>query len=123
MNLGGCTMSLPMWRRWLARFSQAVRGPLSSARRRSLQGSPRPSVEQLEDRTMPAVDLLSIAAPPMSEPANAASTLNTGQGASMSESGRYVVFQSQATDVVAGQADSNGGWDIFLRDTAAHTTT
>ncbi len=36
-------------------------------------------------------------------------------------SGRYVVFSSSATDLVAG--DSNNSFDVFLRDTVAGTTT
>lgn len=38
----------------------------------------------------------------------------------MSGDGRYVVFSSPATDIVSG--DTNGKWDIFLRDTTLDTT-
>lgn len=41
--------------------------------------------------------------------------------ADVSADGRYVVFQSYATNLVAG--DSNGAADIFLRDTVLNTTT
>ena len=34
----------------------------------------------------------------------------------VSGDGRYVVFESAATDMVAGQSDSNGNYDIFLFD-------
>ncbi len=39
---------------------------------------------------------------------------------SMSNDGRYVVFDSQATNLVPG--DTNTGYDIFLRDTQTGTT-
>ncbi|MFE0753850.1 beta strand repeat-containing protein [Inquilinus sp. NPDC058860] len=42
-------------------------------------------------------------------------------GASISGNGRYVVFQSDATNLVAG--DSNGATDIFVRDLQTNTTT
>ena len=38
----------------------------------------------------------------------------------MSGDGRFVVFSSPATDFVAG--DTNGNWDVFLRDTTLGTT-
>jgi Tol biopolymer transport system component len=40
----------------------------------------------------------------------------------MSQDGRYVVFQSMAPDLVVGQTDNNGGWDVFLRDRATNAT-
>src|SRR5205823_6265076 len=42
-------------------------------------------------------------------------------GQAVSDDGRYVVFQSDASTLVAD--DNDGGTDIFLRDTVAHTTT
>jgi Ca2+-binding RTX toxin-like protein len=42
-------------------------------------------------------------------------------GASISGNGRYVVFQSDATNLVAG--DTNGTTDIFVRDLQTNTTT
>ena len=41
--------------------------------------------------------------------------------ASVSADGRYVVFQSAATNLVSGITDTNNGTDIFLRDTQAGT--
>lgn len=38
----------------------------------------------------------------------------------MSGDGRYVVYSSPATDMVSG--DTNGKWDVFLRDTTLETT-
>lgn len=40
-----------------------------------------------------------------------------GYGPSLSSDGRYVVFYGDATNLVAG--DTNSDWDIFLRDTLA----
>src|SRR5947207_196032 len=40
--------------------------------------------------------------------------------ASVSADGRYVAFQSQATDLVPG--DTNGAMDIFVRDRTTRTT-
>ncbi|MFI0843310.1 beta strand repeat-containing protein [Mesorhizobium sp. IMUNJ 23232] len=42
-------------------------------------------------------------------------------GASISGNGRYVVFQSDATNLVAG--DTNGTTDVFVRDLQTNTTT
>jgi hypothetical protein len=46
---------------------------------------------------------------------------NGSAAASVSADGRYVVFESQASDLVAG--DTNGKWDVFLRDLQTGTTT
>ena len=40
---------------------------------------------------------------------------------SISASGRWVAFESGASNLVSG--DTNGYWDIFVRDTQANTTT
>ncbi|NJC70769.1 hypothetical protein HC031_13740 [Planosporangium thailandense] len=40
---------------------------------------------------------------------------------SISSDGRYVAFMSAATNLVSG--DSNGDWDVFVRDRVAGTTT
>lgn len=46
---------------------------------------------------------------------------NSSDGGSISADGRYVVFQSRASNLVAG--DSNAVHDIFLRDRQTDTTT
>jgi Bacterial TSP3 repeat/WD40-like Beta Propeller Repeat len=46
---------------------------------------------------------------------------NNSSGALISTNGRYVVFESDATDLVPG--DTNGATDIFQRDLQAGTTT
>jgi Tol biopolymer transport system component len=44
----------------------------------------------------------------------------SGFGVSVSASGRYVAFASNSTNLVAG--DSNGNWDVFVRDRLGATT-
>lgn len=55
----------------------------------------------------------------------ASATPNRGSWpSSMTDDGRYVLFQSQATDVVAGLTDTNGSLaDVFLFDRSNGTTT
>lgn len=57
---------------------------------------------------------------------NSAGEQATGGGSlsaksAISDDGRYVVFRSAATNLVTG--DTNGLWDVFLRDRVAGTTT
>jgi Tol biopolymer transport system component len=55
-----------------------------------------------------------------------ASAVTTGDGAStlgdMSADGRYIAFQSQASDLVPGQEDDPGTVDVFLYDRVLETT-
>jgi Tol biopolymer transport system component len=78
----------------------------------------RLSLESLEDRRLPSVGLISF---------NSANndTGNTGSTFSNSSAdGRYIVFQSAATDLVKGIHDANSaGGDIFVRDRLTNTTT
>jgi Tol biopolymer transport system component len=81
----------------------------------------RPRIEALEDRTLPAVELLS----PLAiggGTATGASNFTTGPGAVTSANSRYVVYHSTANDLVTDQNDSNGGWDVFLHDRVANST-
>ena len=39
---------------------------------------------------------------------------------SLSPDGRYVAFDSWASNLVSG--DANGAWDVFVHDRQAHTT-
>lgn len=48
---------------------------------------------------------------------------NTSPNCSISQDGRYVAFQSSATNLVAGVSDGADSDDIFLRDTVSNTTT
>lgn len=56
----------------------------------------------------------------------AASAVTTGSGSSeapaISADGRYVAYQSLATDLVSGQTDGNSGSDVFLFDQTTGTT-
>jgi Tol biopolymer transport system component len=81
----------------------------------------RLSVEALESRLVPAtIDLISVADNATS--GNGAASLGTAASA-VSADGRYVVFESNAGDLIAGQNDANGVRDVFLRDRQANTTT
>jgi Tol biopolymer transport system component len=44
-------------------------------------------------------------------------------GPALSTDGRWIVFQSDAPNLVPGQVDGNGSYDVFLRDQVAGTTT
>ena len=51
---------------------------------------------------------------------------NSGNGLStnpdISDSGRHVAFFSQASDLLPGGVDTNGTWDLFVRDVVLGTT-
>ncbi|MFI0846970.1 beta strand repeat-containing protein [Mesorhizobium sp. IMUNJ 23232] len=66
--------------------------------------------------TVNASSLIRISVDSSGASANAAAV-----GGPMSGDGRYVVFESGATNLVAG--DANGFFDVFLRDTVTGTTT
>src|SRR5690242_10485816 len=91
--------------------SRSVRRTDSSSSLALLQAQ----VEPLEQRQLLSSEVISV---------NLAGT-STGNGqsdqASVSGDGRYVVFVSTSTDLVAG--DTNGHADVFLRDRQANTTT
>jgi len=68
----------------------------------------------LHDRNTGVTELISVS--------NDGTVGNLGSfSASVSDDGRYVAFYSQATNLVAG--DTNGKFDLFLRDRTAGTTT
>jgi Tol biopolymer transport system component len=50
----------------------------------------------------------------VSEAANGTQFNNNSEGNAVSADGRYVVFNSRASNIVAG--DNNGQWDIFVKD-------
>jgi len=72
----------------------------------------------LRDRTLGTTERLSVAS--NGTQGNAASYLPE-LATAISADGRYVVFESEASNLVAG--DTNGQRDIFLRDRLANTTT
>ncbi len=53
--------------------------------------------------------------------ASGAEANNTSQNAAISGDGRYVAFESLASNLFTG--DNNGGYDIFVRDTTLNKTT
>ena len=69
----------------------------------------------LEDRRLLTVELVSVT------PGLSAGAL-TSTNPAISAGGRYVAFQSRATDLVAGFSDTNGGEDVFVRDLMLDTT-
>jgi Tol biopolymer transport system component len=50
-------------------------------------------------------------------------SFGSGFVSGMSADGRYVLFQSVAPNLISGQVDTNGFWDLFLHDRVAGTTT
>jgi hypothetical protein len=80
----------------------------------------RLDIEPLEERSVPTVTAISVAAGPL--PASA-----TADGASsnavLNSNGRFVAFQSNGSDLVAGEVNGNGALNIYLRDQLLQTTT
>jgi Tol biopolymer transport system component len=66
-------------------------------------------------------DALALTYERISVPSGGGSSNSTSNRPSISADGRYVAFQSLATNLVAG--DTNGQFDIFVRDRVAGTTT
>ena len=81
------------------------------------------ALENLEERIAPTVDLVSTAHPSFGSGSKSANGLSvaSNQG-SVSDDGRYVVYRSEATNVVSGQTDTNDTFDVFLFDTQTETT-
>ena len=80
--------------------------PVISPRRRV-----RLLLEQLEDRTAPSAAAISAADPNM-----LAENAGDGSYSSVSRDGRYIVFVSNAGNVVDGVTDTNDDYDLFLLD-------
>src|SRR5262245_60002053 len=108
--LWGASMVL---RRWWRQLFSAPRKRRPHVNRRPL------SLEVLEDRVVPALQVVSSIAPELLTATSSTTANNTSQATDMhalSEDGRYAVFASQATNVVNGQSDSNSNFDVFLFD-------
>src|SRR5262245_15217663 len=69
--------------------------------------------ETLEERSLLAIDLVSIG---LAAPSN-----GTSINSAISADGRYVAFSSEASNLITG--DTNGFSDIFVRDLVAGKTT
>src|SRR4051794_33297290 len=85
---------------------RASRGPAVSA------AVAQAAFETLEDRRLLSVSIVSN---------GAAAGNGTAREPSVSADGRFVVFSSSASNLVAG--DANNVADVFLRDTSNNTTT
>lgn len=72
--------------------------------------------EPLEDRRLLSIDLVSCTAGPVSVSGN-----GNSQDASISADGRYVAFESAATNLVDG--DTNGTPDVFVKDLSTGSIT
>src|SRR5262249_50662208 len=110
-------VSAMTWNRWLSALQRSAR-PTRRPRRDC-----RPRLEELEDRTLFSVSVLSVAAT-RSPPANGQSEVAPMH--SVSDDGRYTVFASTATNLVANQTtDSSGSkfLNIYLYDAKQQTTT
>lgn len=71
----------------------------------------------LYDRTNGSIVLVSRSS------GSATTTANNGvRSMAISDDGRFVVFTSEATNLVTGQTDANGGLDVFLWDRNSGTT-
>src|SRR5262249_40356074 len=76
----------------------------------------------LYDRLNQTTTLVSHASDSPTTTANGRSLI-AFSGYALSADGRYVVYISLATDLVAGQVDSNGTYDTFLYDRLTGTNT
>jgi PKD repeat protein len=83
----------------------------------------RLSLEALEGRLVPTSSTVSLLSAAADGSAGGATSLPGNTSPVVSQDGRYVVFQSAATDLVAGQSDANSTYDVFLRDRQTGTTT
>src|SRR4051812_7354095 len=81
---------------------------------------------RLEDRLTPSsyASLVSRADPaaPPDTPGGASDFGSPSRQSVLSDDGRYLVYQSAASNIIAGQMDLNAATDIFLYDRTANTT-
>jgi len=103
------------------RFPTSCSNQLTGSRRARRVGRGRPPrravfLEPLEDRRLLSIDLVSIADPSMIPIPNLGSYY-----ASISADGRYVAFDTAATNLVDG--DTNGTNDVFVHDLTTGVTT
>src|ERR1043165_4951882 len=109
------------WLDWLGRLVRRNRHGKTNRNRQRY----RPILESLEDRTLFSVNVISTAAVSSGPPLATA----TGQSEadpvhSISANGRYVVFSSNATDLVFGQQNPYpNAVNVFLHDNQSGTTT
>jgi hypothetical protein len=106
--------------RWFDRFTLPAR--CRSQRRKLARPSkcPRLAVEELQDRTLLSVNVLSLASGTPLATGNGPSEL-TPQS-SVSNNGRYTVYESTATNLVANQSQQSNSVNVFLYDSQAGST-
>src|SRR5260370_32342791 len=115
------------WRRWQA--SPFLRGRSGRLENRVVF---RPAIERLETRALPSVQAVSVADPSFIP--DTGNGTSTAFASSVSQDGRFVVFSSEASNLVSGQIDAprggyyssaiGGHWisldpDVFLYDRLA----
>ena len=102
---------------------------LRQQRRRALCCYLNPRIEPLEDRRLLAVDLVSVTPDGLFAGSNdLPADLATSKNPAISGSGRFVVFQSKASDLTpqtgaTTPADTNDAEDVFVRDLETGVTT
>ncbi|HZT24469.1 MAG TPA: VCBS domain-containing protein, partial [Pseudolabrys sp.] len=82
------------------------------------EGNGQPQVYRY-DQSTGKVDLISVSSTGAAGNAGSGITSTGDWSSSLSADGRYVVFQSDATNLIPG--DSNGSSDVFVYDTVDHT--
>jgi hypothetical protein len=110
-------MVFPVLRKWVAKRIRKTK----DARWKMAPGLRfvRPAVEQLEHRQLPSTVV------PISLANSGPSVTPNGNssGGDITADGRYVVFNSEATNIFPGQQDKNGTDDVFLYDRLTQSTT
>src|SRR5262245_46934464 len=100
-------------RRWWRKLFSAPNPRRPRARRSPL------NLEPLEDRVVPALQVVSSIAPELLTSTSSTTANDASQVTDMhalSSDGRYAVFASLGTNVVNGQSDINSNYDVFLYD-------
>src|SRR5262245_21206603 len=100
-------------RRWWRKLFSAPNPRRPRARRSPL------NLEPLEDRVVPALQVVSSIAPELLTSTSSTTANDASQVTDMhalSSDGRYAVFASLGTIVVNGQSASNSNYDVFLYD-------
>src|ERR1051325_1027075 len=79
-------------------------------------------IEQLEERSLLTTPLISLATAGHTAANGAGIIINGSDSQNFSPDGRWLIFNSNATNLVSGVTDTNNAADIFLRDLQNNTT-
>jgi hypothetical protein len=112
-------MALTLWWRKLVSAVRRPGRPRPPARKRHRP----PTVEQLEERVVFAVQLLSAAVPASTTNATANGQSEISPVHSVSDDGNYTVFISTATNLVSGEVSNGATQNVYLYNKSAGTTT